>query len=89
MSTMTLSAEQLKARVRQLFEELDKKKILSVDELGNWFTPDLVVHQGGSGAEIKGLEAWKQYMKGSFTTFPDLHFTIEDMVAEGDKVAFR
>ena len=31
----------------------------------------------------------KQFLASMFNAFPDLHFTIEDILAEGDKVAFR
>jgi steroid delta-isomerase-like uncharacterized protein len=32
---------------------------------------------------------WKQFIWGFSTSFPDLHLTIEDMVADEDKVAAR
>jgi steroid delta-isomerase-like uncharacterized protein len=38
---------------------------------------------------IQGLEAFKQFTSVFFTAFPDLHTTIEDLIAEGDKVAVR
>jgi steroid delta-isomerase-like uncharacterized protein len=38
---------------------------------------------------IQGIEAFKQFTSAFFTAFPDLHTTIEDLIAEGDKVAVR
>ena len=35
------------------------------------------------------LDGYKRFTNGSFSIFPDLQFTIEDMVAEGDKVTTR
>ncbi len=38
--------------------------------------------------EIRGVEAMQEFLKASFTTFPDWHEKIEFMIAEGDKVAY-
>src|ERR1700694_5186762 len=38
---------------------------------------------------IQGIEAFKQFTSAFFTAFPDLHTTIEDLIAEGDRVAVR
>jgi len=38
--------------------------------------------------EIRGVDAMEEFLKASFTTFPDWHETIELMIAEGDKVAY-
>ena len=37
-------------------------------------------------AIIHSLEDYKKGMAAFHTAFPDLHFTVEDMIAEGDKV---
>lgn len=34
-------------------------------------------------------EGQRQRITGFHTAFPDLHFTIEDLLAEGDRVTFR
>ena len=36
-----------------------------------------------------GPEGFKQFLEGTFTAYPDGQFIIEDMFAEGDKVAVR
>ena len=38
---------------------------------------------------VKSSEALKQYVSTYRNAFPDLHFTIDDLVAEGDKVVWR
>ena len=38
---------------------------------------------------VKGLDGFRKLVVSLRATFPDLHFTIEDEVAEGDKVATR
>jgi steroid delta-isomerase-like uncharacterized protein len=37
----------------------------------------------------QGLEAYKQFLSMFLTAFPDFQSTIEDMIAEGDKVVTR
>ena len=37
-------------------------------------------------AVLRSLEEYKQGMAAFHTAFPDLHFTVEDVIAEGDKV---
>src|SRR5215475_8328721 len=55
-----------------------------VDEL---FAPDFVRHD--PGRELHGPEENRQFIKSYRTAFPDLHFTVEDQIAEGDKVCVR
>jgi hypothetical protein len=50
------------------------------------FAPELVVHDATGG---KSLEQFKQHATMVFAAFPDFHWTIEHMIAEGDKVVFR
>ena len=38
---------------------------------------------------IHGIDAFTQFTSAFFTAFPDLATTIEDLMAEGDKVAVR
>jgi predicted ester cyclase len=48
---------------------------------------DFVLH--GTGADIRGLKDFKQHDAELFDAFPDIHFTIDDIVVEGDEVAMR
>ncbi len=59
-----------------------------VDEL---FASDYVLHDPGvPEGELRGPEAFKDQWVSMFrTAFPDLQITIEDQIAEGDKVASR
>jgi len=56
-----------------------------MDEL---YATDIVFH-GATGEDIHGLKDYKQFFSNLFDAFPDLHFTFDDMVVEGDKVACR
>jgi predicted ester cyclase len=53
------------------------------------FAPDCLIHITGVPEPIRGIEAWTQFVAGLLAGFPDLHFTIEDQVGSGDRIAFR
>jgi len=48
---------------------------------------DLVLHDGGE--EIRGIDAALARERAIWEAFPDLHHTMEAIVAEGDQVAYR
>ncbi|CAN7738065.1 ester cyclase [Phyllobacterium sp. LjRoot231] len=77
-------SEQNKTLVRRVVEEVYNQGNLAVaDELS---ASDLVIHQ--TSQQIRGRGA-KQYVAALRATFPDLHMTIEDQIAEGDRVVTR
>ena len=47
------------------------------------------VHHDPNSPEVHGPEPEKQLIAMYLDAFPDLHFTIEDLVTEDDKVAAR
>ena len=53
------------------------------------FAPDCVIHLTGVPEPIRGVGAWKDVIGGLLRAFPDIHITIDDEVADGDRVAFR
>ena len=59
---------------------------------GNFAQIDEIIGEGFVGhydmSTVNGLEAYKQYVPGTLTTFPDFHITVEKIFAEGDLVAF-
>lgn len=78
-----MSTEKNKAALRRVYEEVFNNGKLSVaDEV---IAADYILL--GVPAEIKGPEGFKQFVTMFRNAFPDLHVTVEDMVAEGDKVA--
>ena len=80
-----MSTEDNKAIARRYVEEVfNQKNLATVDELN---TPDFVLHNAST--TIQGREPYKQYLSMLFTAFPDMHITIEDMIAEGDIIAER
>ena len=53
------------------------------------FAPDCIIHITGQAEPVRGVEAWKLFIGVLLTAFPDLHFTMEDQLVAGDRVAFR
>ena len=80
------TAERDKAVVRRWIEEFKTGGDESVsDELRS---PRFVNHSASPGAPA-GPEAGKLAFRAMRTAFPDLHVTIEDMLAAGDRVVTR
>jgi steroid delta-isomerase-like uncharacterized protein len=83
-----MSAEDNKALSRRLFREFwDQKNLAVADEL---LAADHTDHTPGSPPGLPpGPEGIKQFASVYFTAFPDLRVTIEDQVAEGERVVTR
>lgn len=73
--------DQNKHDVARLFDIFNQGDLAAIDELVG---PDYVGAQGG-----KGPAGFKAVVVGLRTSFPDLHYTIDDVLAEGDQVAVR
>ena len=80
-----MSAEQNKAIVsRWVAGGWNAGDLSLVDE----FYADYTLHSPGM-PDVQGTEAFKAFVTMYRTAFPDIHFTLEETVAEGDKVAWR
>ena len=85
-SKADLQEEANKALIRREFEEVwNQGKLEVMDEI---YAADIVFHYPSS-PDIHGAEGVKPIAKMFYTAFPDMQYTIEDMIAEGDKVAIR
>ena len=82
-----MSPEDNKTIVRRSFEELfNRQNVAVVDEL---MSGDFI-HHGPGTRVLRGSDFLDQIRSRIiFLAFPDLHFTIEDMIAEGEKVVTR
>jgi len=83
-----MSAKEIKALERRLYEEYNKGKAAVLTVIDELYATDTVQHSS-TGQDIRGIKDYKQHVSEFSSAFPDLHFTIDDMVAEGDKVAVR
>jgi steroid delta-isomerase-like uncharacterized protein len=79
-----MSTEENKASYRRFMEEMvNNKQLNRVEEC---IAADMVEHTPGLSSGATGL---RQDFEGFFSAFPDMQVTIDDLVAEGDKVAAR
>ena len=81
-----MSNEQNKANMSRLMVDLFVKGNMSVaDEL---VTPDFIEHSAAPGLPtgIPGLKAIAHIIRSGF---PDFNLTVDDVVAEGDRVVLR
>jgi len=77
--------EQNKTVVRRFIENFNKQ---DVETLPRDFADDYVLDFPG-GPTGQGREGIRQATSSFMAAFPDLHFSIDDLFAEGDRVAWR
>jgi steroid delta-isomerase-like uncharacterized protein len=82
-------SEENKAILRRVNEEVFTQG--NLDLVGELLSPDYVLHDPGvPGGELRGTDRFKQQWVSMFrNAFPDLELSVEDQVAEGDKVVTR
>jgi predicted ester cyclase len=83
LTEVNKSTEANKASVRRFYDEVfNKKNRAAIDE---FIAPNHVDHAAPPGLP-SGIEGVKQTLTMYLTAFPDLHFTVEDLIAEGDRL---
>ncbi len=80
-----MTPEDMKACARRIADELFSQGDLAVaDEI---LAPDLIHHTPET--HVEGSEGAKQFVLALRRAFPDLSATVEDQIAEGDKLVQR
>ena len=82
-----MSSEESKATMRRYF--LDAFEQGNIDLLDELLAPDYVNHTPATPEQPTGPEGIKAVVSMFRSAMPDLRVVIEDMIAEGDKVATR
>ncbi len=82
----TLTLEQMKQTIRDHFEDFVKRRNAAV--IHKNMARDFYDHDG-PGGKPTGVDGDEQMMLSMYKAMPDLHLTIEDLIAEGDKVVCR
>lgn len=77
-----MTAADSRALGYRVYEAINAKNIAALEEL---FDPHVVRHAAGE----TGIESVRKALTSAFTAFPDQRFVVEDVIAEGDKVALR
>ena len=81
-----MSVENNKQIIREYIEKVVNTG--NVDDIEKYISPDF--YEGNKpGGQIVGIEGAKQHILGVRQTYPDLHLTIEQQIAEGDWVVTR
>jgi predicted ester cyclase len=81
-----LTPSEMKQRVADHFEDFVNKQNAGV--IHRNMTPEFYDHDG-PGGKPTGVEGDEQMMLRMYKAMPGLRLTIEDMIAEGDKVVCR
>ncbi|MFX0197842.1 MAG: ester cyclase [Candidatus Hodarchaeota archaeon] len=75
--------EENKAVVRNWFEEGWNRHNPNV--IDKYFAANYVNY----GVATNNVDEWKQFVNSLLAAFPDIHYTLDDQIAEGDKVVTR
>jgi steroid delta-isomerase-like uncharacterized protein len=84
-ATTATTTERNKALVRRFFEAFEADDAAALNEV---LAPDLVAYSHGA-TDPQDREAHVQGIRGWNAAFSDTQYTIEEQIAEGDKVATR
>jgi steroid delta-isomerase-like uncharacterized protein len=84
-----MSPEEIKALERHIIEEHNKGKVAAMAVMDEVLATDFVMHGNTESEDIHGLKNVKQSMAEYFNAFPDIHYTLDDIIVEGDKAVIR
>lgn len=79
-------ADELKTIVRRVFDDVINAR--NWDKADRFIASDVIDHTAPSWMP-PGIAGIKQQLIAWFSAFPDSHFEIEDMIAQGDRVTVR
>lgn len=81
-----MSAEESKATIRRMVDDFNRRDLAFVDDV---FSPHFVLHTARTVGWPQGREGARKMFTTMLHTAPDIHASVEDILAEGDKVAVR
>lgn len=82
----TISTDQNKKLILRFFDEVFNRQSLSA--IGERYAADVVDHTAFPD-QAPGVEGIRAAIEGFFDFFDDLNITVEEVIAEGDKVVTR
>lgn len=85
MNNYNHTEEANKALIRHLYEEAFQRGNLAI--IATLFSPNFVDHS--TPGQPPGPAGVQNYFRDILTGFPDMHVTLEDVIAEGEKVVVR
>ncbi len=81
-----MAIEENKMTARRVWEEIWHRG--NLDVINRLFAADFIRHDP-NGRVLRGVEQNRQFIASMRLAFPDLHYTVEDEIGEGDKVVVR
>ena len=81
-----MSTEANKELIRRAFEAQNRG---DDDAMAECYDPDITLHEPGLPAPVRGHAAFRQLLMMYRSAFPDLRFTEENLLADGEQVAAR
>ena len=82
-----MSIVENKALARRSFEAFNQRDLSAADEI---YAPSYMLHSPIAPPDLPiGSEGVRQQHAGYLAAFPDEQITVEDLIAEGDRVAVR
>ena len=84
---MTTTAVEKKDLLHQFQEQVWKEG--NLDRIDEFFADNFVGHSAGAPEEIHGPAEYKDFVATTLEASSDMSVTVEDRIAEGDKVAQR
>jgi len=88
MADSGMTPEEMKRFVRNHFEQFVNRKNFAIGDIN--FARGFIDHGADVPAGLPpGPEGAKQYVGGALKRVPDMRVTIEDIIAEGDRVVVR
>ena len=82
-----MSTKDFKALSRQFAEEFNKGKQAALAFIDEHWAVDVIMHS--AFGEMHGLKDGEHLVSGLYDAVPDIHFTLDDVIVEGDKAALR
>jgi steroid delta-isomerase-like uncharacterized protein len=77
--------EKYKALVCEGMDLINERNFEAINRV---YAPNYVRHDPDN-PRVRSREEYSQYVQGLCVVFPDLEFTVDDVIAEGDKVTYR
>jgi steroid delta-isomerase-like uncharacterized protein len=81
-----MSAEQYTNMIQRYFDALNTKNL---DYLDEFYEENYVSHENPPRPDGVGDDKFKEFMTNLYSAYSDAHFTLEEMLVDGDTVVAR
>jgi steroid delta-isomerase-like uncharacterized protein len=78
-----MSSDSAKALVRQVVEDWHRADLDALDE----HLDPAYVNRDPTNPDVTNLDSYKRWAAAAWAAFPDMRITVEDLIAEDDRVA--